>query len=280
MMIFAAALIIIGMILIYWKSSYSPHKAAFIKQMENRVKDTESTTEVCTAKEITTLPKPLQRYCKFIGLEGFPKHQAARIIFSNTRFVFNDKSGTVLDMDYDLWLFYDKPFRSAFCQSSMFGVPFEGMDYCTDNGEGGMKGMLAKAIPIFDIHNEQMYQAGLISWFAESLIINPSVLLSENVKYEEIDENRVKVTVSYNGVVGTGIITVNEEGAVTQFYSDERQVEEINGVATRIGWRCECEDYRMENGILQAHTVRSIKVFPDKEVNYFDSDNFVIEYKK
>ena len=100
--------------------------------MGERVKGTESTTDVCTAEEIAKLPEPLQRYCEYIGLEGFSKYQVARIIFSNTDFIFDSKSGTVLDMDYDLWLFYDQPFRSAFCQSSMFGVPFEGIDYCTE----------------------------------------------------------------------------------------------------------------------------------------------------
>ena len=98
--------------------------------------------------------------------------------------------------------------------------------------------------------------------------------------YETIDENQVKVIISYNDVSGTGIITVNEEGAITQFYSDDRQVEEIDGVETRIGWKCEYEDYRVENGILRAHTVRSIKVYPDRELNYFDADDFTVEYTK
>ena len=37
---------------------------------------------------------------------------------------------------------------------------------------------------------------------------------------------------------------------------------------------------REQNGILQAKTVRSIKVYPDREVVYFNSDNYVIEYMK
>ncbi len=78
---------------------------------------------------------------------------------------------------------------------------------------------------------------------------------------------------------GSGVIKINEEGAITEFYSDDRQVEKINGVDTRIGWKCEYEDYGLENGILQAHTVRSVKVYPDKEVNYFESDDFKIQYK-
>lgn len=37
----------------------------------------------------------------------------------------------------------------ALIDSRMFGIPFEGYDYY-QNGIGGMKGMLAKAIPLFN----------------------------------------------------------------------------------------------------------------------------------
>ena len=183
-------------------------------------------------------------------------------------------------MKYDLWLFYDEPYRSAYCQSSMYGVPFDGMDYCNDDLEGGMKGILGKAIKIFDVCNKQGYQAGILSWFAESITFNPSVLFSRYVEYEIIDDLHVKVIISSNGVSGTGIITLNELGAITEFYSDDRQVETINGIETAIGWRCEYEDYREEHGILQAHTVRCVKVYPEKELIYFDSNNFNVEYTK
>ena len=57
-------------------------------------------------------------------------------------------------------------------------------------------------------------------------------------------------------------------------------MEEIDGEMKKIGWRCEYEDYQEQNGILQAKTVKSVKVYPDKEITYFYSDNLKIEYKK
>lgn len=273
-------LTLIGLIFVYWNISYSPYKHQFTKQMEEKVSQVPSVTEVCTDEEIDQLPEPLKRYCDYIGLKNFPKYQVVRTTFMNTDFVFDDKSGKVLDMDYDLWLVFNQPFRSAYCSSSIYGIPFDGIDYCTQNQEGGMKGIIGKAIQIFDVHSKQGYQAGLISWFAEALILNPSVVLSPYVTYEVMDANQVKVTVACNGVSGSGLIFIDDQGVVTSFYSDERQVENIDGVETRIGWKCEYEDYRMENGIMQAHTVRSIKIYPDKEVTYFESDDFKIEYRK
>ena len=154
------------------------------------------------------------------------------------------------------------------------------MDYCTENLEGGMKGILGKMIQIFDECTKQGYKAGIITLFAEALTLNPAILFSEYVTYETVDDNTVNVEITYNGITGCGTIYLNDEGAITSFYSDERQVEKIDGVDTAIGWRCEYENYKEQNGILQAKTVRSVKVFPDKEVVYFSSDNFEIKYIK
>lgn len=272
--------VLLGGVLIYWNIPYSPYKKGFVQKMESRATYAKATDEVCTSLEIENLPKPLQRYCAYIGLENFPKYQIVRTDFKNTKFVFDAQSGKTLNMDYDLWLFYDKPYRSAYCTSSMFGIPFDGIDYCTENKLGGMKGILGKAIPIFDVCDEQGYKAELISWVAESALINPAALLSSYVTYEQIDDWHVKATISYEGVSGSGIFTLNDEGAITEFYSDERQVEKINGVPTFVGWRCEYEDYQRIGNRKQASTIRCVKVFPDKEVVYFASDDFVVEYLK
>lgn len=206
--------------------------------------------------------------------------EVARIYFKNTDFVFDDKSGKVLDMDYDLWHFYDEWFRSAYCQSSMYGIPFDGMDYCTEDFEGGMKGTIGKMIQLFDVHTKQGYQAGIITLFAEALTLNPGILFSEYVTYVIVDANTVNVVIECDGITGRGTIYLNEEGAITSFYSGERQVENIDGAEVAIGWRCEYEDYREQNGILQAKIVRSVKEYPDKEVVYFSSDHYEIEYVK
>lgn len=273
------AVFVVG-IVIYFNIPYSPYKSAFTKKMKSRAQMVNPCSEVCTSEEFAKLPEPLQRYCNYIGLENTPKYQVIQTDFYKTKFVMDDKKNEKINMDYDLWLFYDKPFRSAFCTSSVKGIPFDGMDYCTDDKKGGMKGFLGKAIQIFDVNSEQGYQAGLISWVAETAAINPSGLLSPYISYEVLDDKHVKATIQYDGVSGSGIFTINDEGAITEFYSDERQMEEINGVQTRIGWRCEYENYQQVGTMYLAQTVRSIKVYPDKEIVYFDSDNFKVNYIK
>lgn len=266
-------------ILLYWKMPYSPFHEQFFKERQEQAQLTPISTEVCTAEEILKLPEPLQRYCGYISLEGFPKYNVTHVLFKNTDFVFNTASGKKLTMDYDLWLYQNDISRQAYCTSSMFGIPFDGVDYSTDH-EGGMKGILAKAIPLFDDCTEQGYQAQLVSWLAECITLNPSILFSPYVTYETIDANHVQATITYKGVSGKGIFTLNDQGAITEFYSDDRQVEKINGVETKLGWKCTYSDYEEQNGIKSATKVESIKVFPDHELVYFSTDDFKIYYTR
>lgn len=64
------------------------------------------------------------------------------------------------------------------------------------------------------------------------------------------------------------------------FESSERQEEEINGVMTKIPWKCTYRDYKKTNGVLIPGRIQAIKVYKDKELVYFDSDNFEIKYYK
>lgn len=276
MIIIGTLFILVGCIMVYWNVSYSPYKSRFIKQMKNHVNNI-STNDLSGLGDITNLPEPLQRYYRYIGFDKPTEYRAINVNFRNTRFVFDANRGNILNMDYDLWLCYNQPSRSAYCTSSMFGIPFDGIDYCTEDKMGGMKGILGKTVQIFDVKDEQGYKAALISWIAESVAFNPSVLLSPYITYESIDSNHVVATVNYNGVTGSGIFTINDDGAITEFYSKERQVEDVNGKKDFVGWRCEYNGYADKNGQKSISEVRCIKVFPDKEVCYFASDNFQVE---
>ena len=85
----------------------------------------------------------------------------------------------------------------------MFGIPFEGDDYYS-NGKGGMKGVIAKSITLFDQTGPEMDKACLATFLAECLF-EPSVLLEDYIKFEKIDDYHVSATISYGGQKASGI---------------------------------------------------------------------------
>lgn len=274
------AVIIIG-IVIFFEIPYSPNKNAFQKMINKEIDATPEATGTITKEEIEKLPEAMQRYFNYIGCVGKEKHNQARIKYKDTYF-FNLDMNKALTIQYDLYLFADRPFRSACITSSYMGVPFEGMDYCKEidgTMQGGMLGVIGKVIQIFDVHNEQMYTAMLISWLSEN-VLNPTALLSEYITYKQIDHNHVEATIFYNGVTGRGTFTIDDEGRITDFYSIEREVAVIDGVETPIGWGGQYGEYKERNGIKVPSKMAAFKEYPNKKVNYFDADEYEIIYSK
>lgn len=94
------------------------------------------------------------------------------------------RNGPALTIDYTQYNFIKEPCRMAFIDSSMFGIPFEGYDYY-QNGTGGMKGVIAKAITVFDQKGADMDRACLVTFLTESLFA-PAILLQDYIIFERI----------------------------------------------------------------------------------------------
>lgn len=273
--------IVVLVLLLFFLLPFSFHKRAFEQKMESRVEALVETKDRCSQEEIDQLPVAMQKHLGFIGLVGTKKFAGVNIEYKKAFFLFDTKKNTQLHINYDLWLLCDPPFRQAYIQSSIFGLPFEGVDYMNKE-TGGMKGYLGKILPIFDIEEKQAFKAGLISWLAEGAALNPSILLSDYVEFEEIDERSVRAKVTSQGISGEGIFRFNEEGILYSFESDERQVEEVDGVKRAIGWKTYYEDFEEVSYFKLPKSMKATKIYPDKdkEVVYFDSDDYEIIWYK
>lgn len=281
LMVLVVFSIVIMAIFVFFKIPYSPNKNAFQKMIKKEIDATPEATGTVSEEDIKGLPEAMRRYFNYIGFVGQPRYNQVRIKYEDTYF-FNIDMNKALTMQYDLYLFGGRPFRSACITSSYMGVPFEGMDYCKKidgTMQGGMLGVIGKTIQIFDVHNKQMYVAMLISWVSEN-ILNPTALLSEYITYKQIDYNHVEATISYNGVKGTGTFTIDDEGRITDFYSMEREVAVIDGEETPIGWGGQYVDYEEKEGIKIPMKMAAYKQYPDKKIVYFDADEYEIIYSK
>lgn len=94
------------------------------------------------------MPTAIQKYIQNSGYIGSPKMSYSKTEFHDVDFC-QGKSGPTLKIDYIVYNFANEPCRMALIDSTMFGVPFEGYDYY-QNGKGGMKGVIAKVITLFN----------------------------------------------------------------------------------------------------------------------------------
>lgn len=282
MLIITIILVAIGGVVVFLNCSESGVYRNFKAEMQEREDKTAEAAELCTVDEINRLPACLKDFCEFIGLAGTPKYNITHCLFRQADFVFNEKKGVSIRMDYDLWIFADRPHREAFCKSAIMGIPFEGVDYFdTTTRSGGMKGYIAKHFQLFDQKAPNMERTMYLTLLAENAMLNPSFLLSDFIEYEDIDSVSCRAAITFNGVSGEGVFRFDKENGVLKFESQQRQTEELeDGTVRYIGWRCEGGNFHSGNEFKVPSFCKVTKIFPDREVVYFDAKEYELELKK
>jgi hypothetical protein len=223
--------------------------------------------------DIAKLPFPVQKYFKYCGYIGTPKMNNMKAYYKEADFI---QAGKKLKIEYTHYNFVEQPERLALISTSMFGIPFEGID-AFQNGIGSMKGVIAKAITLFHEKGAAMNQASLADCLAEGLLM-PNLALQDYVKWESIDETHAKATITYYGISASGIFVFDEHGAMTSFTTEDREYNDGNGKTQKAKWSAVCGDYKDVNGIKYPTTLKGVWHLEAGDLVYFDSRNMVIEY--
>ncbi len=270
--------ILIGTLMIWFNISYSPVKKQFENDISLLIKNNQTfaADEEFEETDFSHLPTAIQKYIANCGYIGKPKMSYMKMEYQNVDFS-QGRSGPTLKIDYTQYNFVVEPCRMALIDSSMFGIPFEGYDYY-QNGTGGMKGVIAKAITLFDQTGPDMDKACLATFLAESLFV-PAVLLQDYITFEEIGDFEVRATISYKGQTASGIFTFNEQYEMISFTTNDRAVTNTDDTMEYIPWSALCGDYTVkENGIKYPAKFQAVWNYPDGDFTYFDGTVSEVSY--
>ncbi len=271
-------LVLIGVMMIWFNISYSPVKKEFENDISllvenNRLPDT---NEEFAETDFSHLPTTIQKYIEHCGYIGKPKMSYLKMEYHNVDFS-QGRNGPTLKIDYTQYNFVNEPCRMALIDSRMFGIPFEGYDYY-QNGTGGMKGVIAKAITLFDQTGADMDKACLATFLAESLFA-PTILLQDYITFEEIGNFEVRATISYKGQTASGIFTFNEQYEMISFTTNDRAVANTDGTMEYIPWSALCGEYTIaENGMKYPTKFQAVWNYPDGDFTYFDGTISEVSY--
>jgi hypothetical protein len=262
---------VIGLLMIWFNISYSPLKKQFNRDIgrltEHNRLDTGS--EVFTEKDFEHLPTALRRYVENSGYIGKRKMSYLKMEYKDVDFRTR-KNGAKLKMDYTQYNFVKEPCRMAFDDAGMFGVPFQGYDYFED-GKGGMKGVLAKLITLFNETGEEMDRACLVTYLAESLFV-PTALTSGYISFEQISEREVRGSITYKGQTVSGVFTFNDNYEMTSFVTTDRKDDKTT-------WTALCSDYKVSgDGIKLPTAFKAVWNFSDGDLVYFDGRIDAVSY--
>ncbi len=263
-------LILVGMLTIWFNISYSPVKKQFQNDVAALLNENQLSVdnEVFTEKDFSHLPIAIQKYIENCGYIGTPKMSYLKMEYHNVDFS-QGRNGSTLKIDYTQYNFVKEPCRMARIDSSMFGIPFEGYDYYR-NGTGGMKGVIAKTITLFDQTGTDMNKACLVTFLAESLFA-PTILLQDYIIFEELSDFKVRATITYGGQTVSGIFTFNEQYEMISFTTNDRAVAGTDGSMEYVPWSALCNDYQFsENGIKYPTKFQAVWNYADGDFVYFD----------
>jgi len=265
-------LALVGAVLVWFYIPYSPIKSEFRNDVDTLIAGNRLRTsgEVFTEEDLDTLPMPIQKYLQGCGYIGTPKMSWLRMAYHDVTFM-QGRNGPELTIDYTQYNFAREPGRLALIDSGMFGIPFEGYDYY-QNGKGGMKGVIAKVITLFDQTGADMDKACLVTFLAESLFM-PTVLLQDYITLEELSEYEVRATITYGGQTASGIFTFNERYEMVSFTTKDRVAVGTDGSREYVPWSALCGDYRLStNGIRYPSRFQAVWNYPDGDFIYFDGE--------
>lgn len=263
-------LFIIGALVIWFNIPYSPVKKQFQNDITALFTENQLSVDnrLFTEKDFSHLPTAIQRYIENCGYIGTQKMSYLKMEYHNVNFS-QGKDRPALTIDYTQYNFINEPCRMALIDSSMFGIPFEGYDYY-QNGTGGMKGVIAKAITLFDQTGADMDKACLATFLAESLFA-PTILLQDYIIFQEISDFEVKATISYKGQTASGIFTFNEQYEMISFTTNDRAVAGTDGSMEYVPWSAICNDYQLSfNDIKYPTKFQAVWNYPDGDFVYFD----------
>ncbi len=270
--------ILIGAIIVWFNIPYSPVKSGFRKDVENLITTNKLQTDaqVFNEQEFNHLPDAIQKYIVNCGYIGTSKMSYLKMEYHNVDFK-QGKNKPTLKVDYTQYNFVKEPCRMALIDSSIFGIPFEGYDYY-QNGKGGMKGVIAKVITLFNQTGADMDKACLATFLAESLFA-PTILLQDYISFEKISNLQVKATINYGGQTASGIFTFNENYEMVSFVTNDRAVAGTDGKMEYVKWSALCGEYKTtENGIKQPTKFQAVWNYPEGDFIYFDGKISAVSY--
>ena len=270
--------VLIGGIVIFESIAYSPLKSEFNTDLSKLIKSNSlgASGEVFSESDFADMPEQIVGYIRHCGYIGTPKMSYIKLVLNRAKFIQN---GMEMRINYTQYDFAAQPERLALIETSKMGIPFMGYDSLI-NGKGGMKGVLGKAITLFNQTGKEMDTACLVTLLADSPVL-PGIWLQDYVTFEELDANRVQASLTYKDMTVSGIFAFNEAGEITKFTTDDRAMVYPDGRIEYWPWTTVYEDYKDNgDGVLLPYHLKAIWNYADGDLVYFDGVVDQIAYGK
>ncbi len=146
-----------------------------------------------------------------------------------------------------------------------------------EEGRGHMLIKFLSLVKVADARGKEIDQGAMLRYLAETVWF-PSAVLSNYIKWEEVDANSARATMTYGGVTASGLFTFNQKGEVVNFVA--RRYGDFNGRYLMKTWVINIREHKEFNGIKIPAAGEVIWKLETGDYNWYQFEIEDIEYNK
>jgi len=244
------------------------------KEVENLLSKSESADEkIIKEADIKSLPSSVQKWLEFsqvLGKEGIitikvdqkaemrlKKEQAWMPLTARQYFTTNEPGF--------IWI--------AKIKAAPL-IHIVGKDKYVD-GKGNMLIKIMSLVTVADGKGKEVDQGTLLRFLAETVWF-PTAALEDYIKWEEINDNSAKATMTYGNVKASGIFTFGDNGEVKNFAA--QRYKELDGEYSLETWSIDVSAYKDFSGIKIPTKGEIIWKLAEGDFNWYNFKVLNVEY--
>ncbi len=216
---------------------------------------------------IASLPEPVRRYLRFMGVVGRPRDWSMRARFKAH---FRRAPGewvTCEALQYDSRL---KLSRIFYMQLALKNVlPVTVRDTYLD-GRGRMRAKAFDLIKVVDGEGPELDVGELVTYLNDAILMAPSLLLGPEASWKAVDAQSFDVTLTDGPHRVTARVWLDERGAPRDFSTTDRFFDQPDGKRVRTEWRTPVSGWQLVDGRSLPTRAEAVWQLPTGPFSYAD----------
>jgi hypothetical protein len=152
-----------------------------------------------------------------------------------------------MDFSSEQYNFFDDPTRLFLIESSLFGIPFNGLHLYAGRS-ATMQIKVASLFQVVDARGDTMTRSETVTLFNDMCIMAPATLIDTDITWEPIDSLVAKATFTNKGFAISALLYFNERGELVDFSSDDRFMSTDGITYKNYRWTTPMSNYREFDG--------------------------------
>ena len=214
-----------------------------------------------TEADLQTLPQPVQRYLRYVGVVGKPRVNS---MFAEMAGEMRQKGGACFSVIVEQHNYFDQPTRLFFMQGRMFGLTVPGYHRYQGNS-ATMDVRLFGLFPVVRVAGATILEADTVTLFNDMCLLAPATLIDKRITWQTLDDLTVKGTFTNQGVTISAVLYFNNEGQLVNFVSNDKwDVADMK----QYPWSTPVSQYRNFTGYTLPTYGEAIWHYPDGDFVY------------